>query len=102
MSNVLTSLDPMDVRSRIMGAIFVVFKKPEAIAQFVDESTGTTYVVTYNRKILKISVGNGDYQQFDNLLVFLTSQIGPPDKIYTKESRLDPGQMISYMEWLNK
>ncbi|GED55021.1 hypothetical protein BBO01nite_42620 [Brevibacillus borstelensis] len=51
MSNVLTSLDSMDVRSRIIGAIFVVFKKPEAIAQFVDESTGTTYVVTYNRKI---------------------------------------------------
>lgn len=96
-------MNPGDINDRIVAAIAIAFKEPKAVASLVDEKTGVTYGVSFtDRRILKISVGNGAKRHINSLLAFLSPQIGEPSKMYVKESSLYSGQMISYMEWANR
>lgn len=84
-----------------MGLMFAVHQ-PEKIISWQRPGDRMSYTVSFNIKNLRASISYTNKPVFDFSISILERFFGKPLMTFFKESSIDPGLIIYYMEWDGK
>ncbi|MNJ65339.1 hypothetical protein D3C77_613480 [compost metagenome] len=88
-----------ELEEQLALAVMMAIKKNETVISWAHSEGENSFCLVYNYDVMRLSMSRMDQEIQFKAIEIMEKSFGKPIKTFNKESSIDPGLNIFYMEW---